>query len=67
MAAAKDVRITDPVLLRRIEAHRVAAGDRSSTKTAARLLIERMTQLEGTPNKFATVQSEIGRGLVAAS
>lgn len=46
MAAVKDVRITDPYLLQQIEKHRIAAGDKSSTKTAARLLIQRMTEIE---------------------
>ncbi len=58
MAALKELRITDPYLLKKLEALRTITGDRCSAKIAGRMLIERMAQIElhGTalPNHFGT-------------
>jgi hypothetical protein len=42
----KDIRITDPYVRRRVEAARRRAGESTSTKTAARLILERLAQVE---------------------
>jgi hypothetical protein len=41
-----DLRITDPYIRQQVEAERVRRGDSTATKTAARLISERLAQLE---------------------
>lgn len=41
-----DARITDPYLLQQLEDEREARGDSTVTKTAGRLITERLAQLE---------------------
>lgn len=43
---ATEIRITDPYIIGQVEAERDSRGDSTSTKTAARLITERLTQLE---------------------
>lgn len=45
----KEIRITDPVIRRRVDAQRIRDGESTSTRTATRLLAERLTQLEQVP------------------
>lgn len=42
----KDARITDPYVKRRLDAVRRQSGESTITKTAARLVLERIAQLE---------------------
>ena len=42
----KEIRITDPVIRRRVDEQRMRDGESTSTRTATRLLAERLTQLE---------------------
>lgn len=50
-----DVRITDPFILRQVESERRKRGDATGSKTACRLISERLAQLEitrhGRPEK----------------
>lgn len=41
-----DIRITDPYVRQQVESERVRAGESTPTKTAARLIIERLAQRE---------------------
>ncbi len=42
----KDLRITDPYVRELVEAERARAGESTATKTAARLILERLAQRE---------------------
>lgn len=42
----KDIRITDPYVRELVEAERRRRKDSTATKTAARLIVERLAQLE---------------------
>lgn len=41
-----DLRITDPHLISLVESEREKRGDSTATKTAGRLIVERLAQLE---------------------
>jgi hypothetical protein len=41
-----DIRITDPYVRQQVESERIRAGESTATKTAARLIVERLAQRE---------------------
>jgi hypothetical protein len=44
--SVSDIRITDPYLVRQISAEQEKQGDATATKTAGRLILERLRELE---------------------
>ncbi len=58
MGAFKAVRITDPYVLGKIEEIRKATGERTGSRTAARMILERVGQVELTG--FASAASHFG-------
>jgi len=58
MKPVESIRIIDPHVIRCVEDYRIKNGDSTATRAAARLILERLAQIEAAELQRAGIRSE---------